>query len=252
MTRTPSTGYIQRFGSNDVTSGEYYTALTPTGWQGDGTVPGVVVVHGYGDSSAIGWSDSDHAGSVRIGRSLARAGYPVVAADLGGQATWGNTPIVSRIDDAITYLQTKMGAKTGKVVLVGVSMGGLNSLVYTYTKPANVACVVLIAAVSDVTWTVNNTTLNTSINATYAGGWSEATYGASHNPMTIAANGGYAGMPILYWQGVDDQTAPLSNAQSFASKVSTCTLNKIPGGHSENTWGEVDWGISAAFIAANT
>ena len=252
MARTPSTGYIQRFGSNDVTSGEYYTALTPIGWKGDGTVPGVVIVHGYGDSSAIGWSDSDHAGSVQFGRRLARAGYPVVAADLGGQSTWGNTPVISRIDDAITYLQTKMGAKAGKAILVGVSMGGLNSLVYTYTKPQNVACVVLVAAVSDVTWTVANTTLNTAINAAYSGGWSEAAYGAAHNPMTIASSGGYATMPILYWQGIADQTAPLSNAQSFAAKVPSCTLVQIPGGHSENTWGEVDWGVSTAFIAAHS
>jgi pimeloyl-ACP methyl ester carboxylesterase len=107
--------------------------------------------------------------------------------------------------------------------------------------------------VNDVTWTVaNNTSLATAINAIYPGNWSEATYGAGYNPITIATAGGYAGMPMLIWQGVDDTTVTLATTQALVNKIPTATLIKIPGGHSENTWSEVDPGTCLNFIAANS
>jgi pimeloyl-ACP methyl ester carboxylesterase len=253
MAVSPGQGYRRTYGTGAVTAAENFVATVPSNWAADSSVIGVVQVHGYGDSAIVGWDDTGHFGSTKTPTRLAQAGYPVVACDLGGTSTWGYAPIVSRIDDAITYLQGTLKAKAGKVILMGTSMGGLNSLIYAKTKPANVAGVILIAPVNDVTWTVaNNTSLATAINAIYPGNWSEATYGAGYNPITIATAGGYAGMPMLIWQGVDDTTVTLATTQALVNKIPTATLIKIPGGHSENTWSEVDPGTCLNFIAANS
>jgi len=246
-------GYSQTYGDGAVTASEWYASFLPGEWRADVTVPGIVACHGYG-GAASNWVDPvNFPGSNNLATKLAAQGYPVLACDLGGGDTWAYIPTASRINDAITYLQGTMKAKAGKVVLLGISMGGLNALYYAGTFPANVSCVVCLAPVSDIQWTVtNNSVLATAINGVYPGGYTDATYGATYNPKIMAGNSKYVGMPIQIWQGSSDTTVPPSETTAFANLVPSATVISIAGGHAESTWAEVDPVQVASFIGANT
>lgn len=245
--------YTVKYGLGDVTPAEAYSLLLPRNWAADQTVPGIVFCHGYGDNALAAIDGAGHAGQSQIARRLAEAGYPVLGCDLGGTSTWGYTPVQSRINDAITYLQSTVKAKAGKVALVGISMGGCNALVYAANNPANVSCLVGVAPVNDLQSIVTNNTggLAAAINAVYPSGYSDATYGATYNPTVMAASGKYAGIAVHLWQGSSDGT--VNTTPTFYSKLppATSTITYLPGGHAETTWSEVDPGTVINFLKAN-
>ena len=221
-------------------TGEQSIAMVPEGWLGDGTVTGIVYCHGYGADALSPMLPEQHGQFGNI-TALVAAGFPVLAADLGGGSTFGNDTVIARITDAITYLHGTIGARQGKVVMFGTSMGGCNALAYAGNNPTSVFGVVAVAPVSDLQHVVDNNDggLASAVNGCYLGGYSDATYG-NHNPQHMAASGMFT-MPVQLWQGSADTTVIPATVSTLAKTIgSQATLTWLPNGHSENTWATVD------------
>lgn len=210
---------------------------------------GVMFVHGAGSDST--YCISPLGSQAQLTRKVAAAGFCGFAHDNGGVATWGNDTAISRLSAGKTYMQANMPVGSGKVALVSASMGGLNALAWAAANPTLVSCIVSVIPVIDVTdiHTNNRAGYAGSINSAYSGGWSEATYGATHNPLTMAAAGKYAGIPILFFYGATDTLCLPSKTEQFASTVgSNVTLVSIPTGHDFATYDAVNHDMIVSFL----
>lgn len=226
-------GIQSQYGISLIHTAENYVLMSP---KSRGVAkPGIIYSHGAGELCAGFMTQPRGA----IYTALVMAGYTVLSCDNGGAQTWGNDTAVGRIDEAYTFLQSRAGVLPGPVVVIGQSMGAQNSLIYTKTNPSKVKCCIGMIPVIDVTdiRTNNRGGLQATIDGCYSGGWSEATYGATKNPATIAAAGGYAGRRIQLWYGDTDVLCLPALAASFVS-ASGCEGHVISGGHAESTMTE--------------
>lgn len=238
-------------GLGAVSSGELYTTILPKFPRAVGTMPGVIYAHGNTSNatSAIGPDVGP------VVQAIADAGYPVLSGDWGGTSTWGNDTTIARITTGRAYMQASMGARAGKVILVGGSAGGAGVLAWAAANPTLVQCIVGLLPVSDVDdiFTHNRAGIASNISSCYSGGWTQATYGATHNPVTMAAAGKFAGMPMRLFYGTTDTTVIPSTVQALAASVgSTAIISSVPGDHVGTTFQAIDAPTVVAFIRANS
>ena len=237
-------------GLGRVFAGEADVIIRPTNY--GPAKAGVIYVHGAEGEPGGGLTWMKVPERIPLLRAIAAAGHSIISADLGGVATWGNDTALSRISAARTYLQSLAGVTAGRVILVGQSMGGQNSLVWAKNNPTLVHCVVAIIPVIDLADIHDNRGLGASIDSAYAGGYNQATMGAARNPATFAAAGALNGIPIQCWYGATDTLCLPGFTEVFATKADDCELHSLPGGHAEATAGAVDPAAVLAFLRANT
>ena len=173
-----------------------------------------------------------------------------LSADLGGNATWGNATAISRLDAAFAYLQSLPSVKKGKVILIGQSMGGINSLVWAKNNPEKVACIVGHIPVTNLTFAWEHGEYRSAINAAHGGVYSEAVHGADRNPHTFAA--ALSGVPGQLWVGTEDPLARVADALAISAAASSIVTMPIPGAHEDSTIGGMDMAKIAAFINAHS
>lgn len=214
-------------------------------------LPGVLNIHGAGGNS-VNCQDTIGRQNLLL-REVVTQGRVLVNGDWGGPETWGNDLAMARISMGYNTLQSLYGVKSGKVALLGGSMGGLNALVWAAANPTLVSCIVTVIPVIDLNDVVtgNRGGYGSTASAAYSGGWSQAVYGATHNPLTMASAGRYAQIPILAFYGTADLLCLPSKLLEFAAAVgSSVTLVPIAGlGHSYDTWSAMDHDQVAAFLA---
>jgi hypothetical protein len=184
----------------------------------------------------------------RLINAIADAGYTMLSCDLGGVATWGNDTAVARITAAKNYLLTLQDVNAGKIILVGQSMGGQNALVWAAANPMLVKCVIGAIPVINIQ-DVRNRVYTASVDAAYSGGYSDATYGAAHNPYVIAGNGGLNNIPMQLWYGDADTTCLPQYTQAMATRANVVELHQLSGGHAESTVAKIDPAVVLAYIA---
>lgn len=228
-----SGGIGSAYGLGTVHSGENFVLMRPKTC--DAALPGIIYCHGAGELCA-GFMNNPRSA---IYAAMVQYGYTVLSCDLAGTQTWGNDTAMARIAEAKTYLQAQPKVSAGPVIMMGQSMGALNSLIYAKANPSNVICVIGMIPVIDVTdiHTNNRGGLASTINSCYSGGWSEATYGATKNPATIAAAGGFDDTRIQLWYGASDSLCLPALAAGFVTD-SGCEGHSISGGHEETTMTE--------------
>lgn len=218
------------YGVGTVQTGEAHTVFRPKNHFAPQSKVGVMYCHGAGGTAQEALT---YGGIAHILSTLGNDRV-VFAGDLGG-LTWGNDTAMARIATAKTYLQgSSGGAKTGKMALVGLSMGGCNALVWAAANPALVSCIVAVIPVINLTDMHSNNRGGTAsiINDAYAGGWSQGTYGAAHNPLTLAQAGKFTGIPILLFYGTTDPLCVPEQAIAFGAAVGAdVTLVPIAAGH---------------------
>lgn len=232
----------------DYRAGESSTVTLPRDWRKDGTRAAVILARGYGDDLMTGY---DPARGQLLLQALTDAGYGCFYGDLGGNS-WGSDTALAGLTSAVSYMQGAIGAKAGKVALVGFSMGGLNVMAWAAANKASVSCVALCCPVSDLNNIYANASYTASINSAYGGAYSDATYGAAHNPKLLAAAGAYSGLPVKAWYSSNDPIIPVSTvtANMTAIGATASSVNAGTQGHS--------WQVQAtrtseivAFIQAN-
>jgi len=210
---------------------EYWTSLTPSQVPTFEPKMGVLFMHGATANElqpVLSWPFAIG----NITRTLAQAGYSVLSI-YGGGDTWGNAACMSLMSDGVEYLKSHLGAKAGKVALIGGSMGGLAVANWARANPSQVAAIVGLTPVSDVTdiHTNNRALLASSINGAYSGGWSEAVYGATRNPHTYAGTD-LVGLAYKAWYGASDTTVIPSTVTDVATAIGgTASAVSVTGNH---------------------
>lgn len=217
--------------------GEYHTAeghllMLPKLWRGDGTRAGAIYLHGATkDETQMVDGSADSVRPVVAG--LAAAGHPVLGVYAGGDL-WGNATALARITEAIAFLQAAdIGAKTGPVVLIGASMGGVAAQNYAKGHHSSVICMVGLIPVSDLNDIRSNNRggLAGSIDAAYPATYVEATHGATSNPHTYAATG-LAGVHYrAYYSTSDPIVIPSTVTETVSLIGPTAAAVPMSGGH---------------------
>lgn len=155
-----------------------------------------------------------------------------IAGEIGGQ-TWGSDLVVTRIGQAIAFLQTQ--GVTGPVALVGASMGTCSALNYAYRYPENVASVSCVIGLVDLE--------NAYANPYLVGRRPEMEdiYGdppdfSGHNPVDFAADMD-PDLPIHIWGASDDVLVPpATHAEFIANRPQTGYTDLGPVGHTQVAW----------------
>lgn len=131
-------------GSGRIHAAESDGIVLPRLFKGDGTKPGIVICHqGGATGSGIISGLAATPGMQAILTVLANAGYPMVSQDMGPNLShWGNSTAVTRLTECRTYLQGTLGAKSGKVACLTVSMGGPQALNCAKANPTLISCAV--------------------------------------------------------------------------------------------------------------
>lgn len=198
-------------------------------------------VHGAGSDST--YCISPLGNQDTLTQMIAAAGFEANSGDNGGPNTWGNTTAIAGVNAHFNQGQAWTSAKTGKVALVSGSMGGLNSMNWAAANKAKVSCIVSVIPVCNVDDIFQNDRggYKWTINAAYPGGWSQATYGANHNPITLSQTGKLSGIPMLFFYGLTDTlclpTWPEQMAQQAGNNI---TLVPMPSGHDWDSYASVD------------
>lgn len=203
------------------------------------TKPPVIYVHGAEGDVGGGLTWMKIKSRAPLIHALANDGRMLLSADLGGVATWGNDIAMSRLTAAYNVTQSLTDDMSGKVVLVGQSMGGLNAMLWARANPTLVHSVVSVIPVVNLTDIHNNRGLGASIDSAYGGSYSEAVYGATKNPSTIAQAGGYNTVRTLLYYGDTDILCLPEFAEAFANNSALTQAVAVDGGHSEEAVGLV-------------
>lgn len=243
------------YGVGAVTSAEAYTILSPKFRPTTPRYP-VIFCHGSGGDSTWPLTATASSPSAKaLVDAIVNAGFTILSCDLGGPQSWGNDTAIARITDAYTYSQTLPGVRTGKAILFGGSMGGCNAMVWAATgtnatKVAGLYGLIPVCDLSDIV-TNNRSGYAATVNGCYSGGWSEATYGAAHNPITMATAGKLSTVPALIYYGADDLVCypPRTAALITASGAEG---HSVSGGHDATFYTNVDIPHSVAWMLAHS
>jgi pimeloyl-ACP methyl ester carboxylesterase len=255
----PPSGYMASMGYNVVRASEWHTFVLPKNWQRDGSKRGVIYCHGAGQDAraAAGWDkaqpNTPATNQRLLAGKIAAAGFPLVAIDAGLDA-WGNDTAITAMGQAQTYLQGALGAKAGKILMLGVSMGNLTALNYTRQNRALVAAVVGIMPLSDLNHYFVNSGNAASVNAAYGGAYSDTTNagGLWHNPTKYAA-ADLAGLAYKAWYGASDTIVPPATVTNVLSLIGGTASGVSLAGqvHGETLVGAVNADDVVAFLLAN-
>lgn len=216
-------------------------------------VRGIVAFHGSGGTAA--WVRNDDSSGALL-RLLAQDRI-LVTSDAGGVNTWGNDAAIV----AGTALRTRgltLGAKSGKVILVGISMGALNAFCWAAANPMLVSAIVAVIPICDVNDVHANNLwgLAATINAAYGGSYIDAAQKATHNPTyfaTVAGGSMLANLPVrIYYSSGDTIARPtpaLALASAIGASASTVLLGSMD--HSDAAVAAVDEDDLLAFVEAH-
>ena len=192
-----------------------YTIGYPPGYAAGDKVPLVIALHGFGGSHAnalTGLSPAQAAALRSNGGKLA-----MVTVD-GGGGYWnphpGDDPQAMLVDELIPLCQRKdLGTGTGRIGVMGISMGGYGALLLAEKYPHLVKAV---AAISPAIWTSY-----AEAKAANAGAYASAAAFAAGDAITHAA--ALANTPVRIASGFGDPFYP--NVQTLAD-----ALPRTPGG----------------------
>ncbi|MFA1289983.1 alpha/beta fold hydrolase [Xanthomonas axonopodis pv. nakataecorchori] len=160
-------------------------------------------------------------------------GAPMLAGDIGGNSTWGNDTVVLRVHAAAGFVTGMAETLDDRVNLLAQSMGALGALAWARQNLAKVAKIILIIPVINLTDVRDNSSYQAAIDAAYGGTYSESANGAAHNPLTMAAAGAFADIPMQIWYGLSDSLCKREFAEQFAAYCPLAEMKPLDGGHTE-------------------
>jgi len=230
--------FTQTYGRDSVNTGEGYVLFAPKNYQAPNTIPGHIHAHGAGNDS----TEPLLAGGLNAFISGVAKQRRVISTDMGGVQTWGNDTAIARMTAAKTFVGSQGGKISAKMSLSGLSMGGASVLAWAAQNKSLIGCMVLMIPVLDITDIVSNNRSGSAatVNACYSGGWSEGTYGATHNPYTMAVAGAYSDLPIMIVNGSTDPISVPARVSAFAAAAGNVTVRTFAGGH--------DMSLGASFV----
>lgn len=218
---------------------EVGVAVVPKDWKGDGSHYGVLIPHGAGVSGD--WAiDNTYRTALK---GFCDAGYPCFAADFGGQTTWGSDAAITAMTSGFNWLTAAppngIGAKAGKCLLYGGSMGALVALNWARQNVAKVlACAISIPVLDPVDiYTNDKGSYQSSIGTAYGVTFPTALPNqATHCPVSFPAD--VTGFPIKGWAATDDPIASTNAAlQTWVAAVGATAVAASLGAVGHNALG---------------
>lgn len=234
---------------SDYGQGGYHTGEWHAGFTGHGVRPGAKYGKiGIGGFGALG---KDYIQAPDID-SIAN-GIPEAYGDLVDGKQWGNDTVSGtsgRIEELRTFAVSKLGFKSGKVLIGAASHGALCALNYAHANPTKVQALGLaIPALNPQD--IHDNSRAAALGATQT--QMESVYGGSssafntamttHNPMNYAED--FQGLPILLGYSSNDPICLPAYALDFASRSGATLVNLGAQGHAVGT----DPVIAAQFTA---
>lgn len=241
---------IKQTGIDDIAKGETYILFRP---QYAGPAKhAVIYVHGVEESDgSTAWTNFPERTALFTG--IADAGIAFLSCTHGGNCTWGNDTVISRIAAAYDFLTSQPNVVATKVCLLATSAGAPGALAWAKRNPALVSCFIGILPVLNLTdvHDANRVGFSSAIDAAYGGAYSELAFGANHNPDTMARFGGFGALPMQIWYGDSDAVVVPSSVTAFADKVGrSCETHLMIGGHAEQTASQVSTSSVLSFISS--
>lgn len=258
---------VTSYGVGRYVASEGDTLWLPRGYQKDGSIRGVVYCHGAGELSATplnaGGGKTNEAALLNAIGSV----YPMVSVDSGVWAqggitdsnSWGNTNAQTRVGQAITWLQAAGGggAKTGKVILFGISMGHAVSMNYAQANSANVQAILAVLPVNDLDDIRDNNrgSYQSSISTAWGtGAWISAgnpALPAAANPAKTTNQTNLGAIPQRLYYASDDAICMPATVTTLVTNLPIITtVNLGTGGHSDASVGHVSIPDIMAWLAA--
>ncbi|WOB24732.1 MULTISPECIES: hypothetical protein [Xanthomonas] len=173
----------------------------------------------------------------------------ILSSDLGGNSTWGNDVVINAITAAWNYLKTLPGVSADRVSFLCQSMGTTGTIAWAAANQTLVDRIAMMIPVINLLDVRNNSSYQAAIDTAYGGTYSEATQGATHNPLTMALAGKLVGIPIQMWYGATDTLCKPEFALQFAAAAGNCQVKKMNGGHAEETVYNMDSEAIASFLS---
>jgi predicted alpha/beta hydrolase family esterase len=235
-------------------SNEGHAFVTDRFYKANGTVRGCIYLLG---AKSVAKTDLAPATT----SAPLKAGLAVLSADCGSTTstyTFGNSTSVSRMADAYTFLTGTLGAKTGKIGLVGVSGGALTCLAWAVQNPAKVAWMYLAIPAIDVQDIHDNRSAGlltvgltpTDIETAYGG---QAAYNAAMPAQNPASSlSALAGIPMRVLYSGDDPICDVSTVNALAASVGSSGTFVNTGNNGHSTGGLNDLASAIPFISANS
>ncbi|MBI3889751.1 hypothetical protein HY312_04245 [Candidatus Saccharibacteria bacterium] len=209
---------------------ETVTFALPRKWTSSGTKPAIILLPGTGEGTQFPFNPTV---AQPLIKALTDAGFPVGCATPINQ--WGNDYCRLWISSIRTHMQTVLGARTGKIGLIGLSQGGFNVLSWAGANSTLTGAVTGYLAPPDLEIAAGTQGYGNAVNDAYGGTYSEITMGAQYNPQTMAENGAYAGIPIELVYASNDDVVPLSMQTAFKNAVGSNVV-QVNGGATGHSW----------------
>lgn len=170
--------------------------------------------------------------------ALVNSGLTVIAPQLGGANTWGNSVSQARMNSAYDYA-TGLFPGITKVALLAQSMGAVVGLVWASNNLDKVSAVVGVLPVVDLDFTYTLPAFAPHINSAYGGAYNPAGNGLGRNPIKLAKAGAFNSLKIQLWAAREDTAAPPGLASEFSAVAAMTELIFVEGLHTEDAVGLV-------------
>lgn len=230
-------------------TGEKDLMLVPRRYALDNTKVAVIYCHYHGGDAISPCAPSGVNPAMGTLLNAVAEFLPVFSADLGTATAgttqrdgYGNANTLARLADHKTFAQGATGgARTGKLVFVGLSMGWAACVNYARNNPANVAGMVGLLPLSDTDDVRINDRLSLRSDIDAAAGVTYPTaLPAGMNPTT-ASYSGVTMPPSTVYYATDDVTIIPSTVTTLAGIIGSTTHSLgASGGHTNASIAAVD------------
>lgn len=250
---TTPNGVQTRYRSGGYSPGERYLDLRPLEV---GPHRPLLLLHGAdGDELLSALAVPNMA---RVAREAAAAGFHVMQPDMRvlttdtGAHTWGVDGSTTTLDNAATYLQGTLGAASGDVAILCMSMGLVTAMNYVRRFPGRVSALVAISGAADLDWMHQSGGFATQINTAYGGTFDPGgATSASHNPLEFAAALPSPPPFRAYHDMAGDAVAPGAHVETLAGLVGGTVVDVGTGGHTDALWAALDVADVVAFLRSH-
>lgn len=239
------------YGVGRYVAAEGDTTMLPRIYSPNATRRGVLFFHGYG-TAADNILDSSTPNRLRFVRAIAEE-FPMIRPDCGagtgvtGFNHFGNTNSQTRAGQAKTYLQSTVGAKSGKVLVVAVSMGNLLAINWAKNNPTLVSAILAVIPAWDIADIRDNDRggyrddIDDAWGVTYP-----AALPAGANPATD--NAGANGIPYLAYYASDDTLVLPATVTAGAAAIGGTAVSVGATGHDDDAFAQIDHKTALDFL----
>lgn len=177
-----------------------------------------LVVHLYGSDGSHLDYNAGRPPFEEMRRILAERGYWLVIPELGPRH-WMNDAATVRLDATIAEMVRTEHIAPSRVHLLGTSMGGTCSLIYTMAHPGKIRSVVAIFPITDlICWLDEAPTYRAIVDMAH--GLTPAHEGDALRSLSPLWNvPAFRGTPIYLLHGDHDLTVPLHHSRDFAEAL---------------------------------